>query len=61
MTTNKRTISIEVINHAGVLTRVAGLFSRRGFNIDSIAVGRTEDLRSQNDYWWKQIRPQVSN
>lgn len=41
--TPKRTISIQVTNHAGVLTRVAGLFSRRGFNIDSIAVGRTED------------------
>lgn len=40
---SKRTISIQVINHSGVLTRVAGLFSRRGFNIDSIAVGRTED------------------
>ncbi len=43
MTPNKRTISIQVVNHTGVLTRVAGLFSRRGFNIDSIAVGRTED------------------
>jgi acetolactate synthase-1/3 small subunit len=41
--TPKRIISIQVTNHPGILTRVAGLFSRRGFNIDSIAVGRTED------------------
>jgi len=32
-----------VENHAGVLSRVAGLFSRRGFNIDSLAVGVTEN------------------
>ena len=39
----KHTISILVENHAGVLARVAGLFARRGFNIDSLAVGVTED------------------
>lgn len=39
----KHTISILVENHAGVLSRVSGLFSRRGFNIDSLAVGRTDD------------------
>lgn len=39
----KHTISILVENHAGVLSRVSGLFSRRGFNIDSLAVGETED------------------
>ncbi|MGN0641760.1 MAG: acetolactate synthase small subunit [Huintestinicola sp.] len=39
----KHTISILVENHAGVLSRVSGLFSRRGFNIDSLAVGVTDD------------------
>jgi acetolactate synthase-1/3 small subunit len=39
----KHTLSVLVENHAGVLSRVAGLFSRRGFNIDSLAVGVTED------------------
>lgn len=36
------TLSVLVENKPGVLTRVAGLFSRRGFNIDSLAVGTTE-------------------
>lgn len=39
----KHTISVLVENHAGVLSRITGLFSRRGFNIDSLAVGVTED------------------
>lgn len=39
----KHTISMLVENHFGVLTRVAGLFSARGFNIDSLAVGETHD------------------
>ena len=38
----KHTISILVENHAGVLSRISGLFSRRGFNIDSLAVGETD-------------------
>ncbi|HHY03661.1 MAG TPA: acetolactate synthase small subunit [Thermoanaerobacterales bacterium] len=38
----KTTLSVLVENHPGVLSRVAGLFSRRGFNIDSLAVGTTE-------------------
>jgi acetolactate synthase-1/3 small subunit len=39
----KHTLSVLVENKPGVLARVAGLFSRRGFNIDSLAVGITED------------------
>ena len=39
----KHTISILVENHAGVLARIAGLFARRAYNIDSLAVGVTED------------------
>lgn len=35
-------ISVVVENKPGVLTRVAGLFARRGFNIESLAVGTTE-------------------
>ena len=41
--TNRHVISILVENHAGVLSRVSGLFSRRGYNIDSLSVGVTED------------------
>lgn len=39
----KHIISALVENHFGVLVRVAGLFSARGFNIDSLAVGETHD------------------
>jgi acetolactate synthase-1/3 small subunit len=38
----KHTLSVLVENNPGVLARIAGLFSRRGFNIDSLAVGPTE-------------------
>ncbi len=38
----KHTLSVLVENKPGVLARVAGLFSRRGFNIESLAVGETE-------------------
>ncbi|MDO5682756.1 MAG: acetolactate synthase small subunit [Propionibacteriaceae bacterium] len=37
------TLSVVVLNKPGVLTRIAALFSRRGFNIESLAVGPTED------------------
>lgn len=39
----KHTLSVLVENKPGALARIAGLFSRRGFNIDSLAVGITED------------------
>ncbi len=39
----KRVFSVLVNNHFGVLTRISGLFARRGYNIDSLTVGVTED------------------
>ncbi|MFH1201853.1 MAG: acetolactate synthase small subunit [Candidatus Omnitrophota bacterium] len=39
----KHTILVLVENKPGVLARISGLFSARGFNIDSLAVGETED------------------
>ncbi len=39
----KMVLSLLVDNTSGVLSRVAGLFSRRGYNIDSLSVGVTED------------------
>ena len=41
----QRILSILVDNTSGVLSRVAGLFSRRGYNIDSLTVGVTADPR----------------
>src|SRR5207237_9731313 len=42
-TGRKHVLSITVENKPGVLTRIAGLFARRGFNIDTLAVGPPED------------------
>ncbi len=42
-TGRKHILAILVENKPGVLTRIAGLFARRGFNIDTLAVGPTDD------------------
>lgn len=39
----KHILSILVENHSGVLSKISGLFSRRGYNIESLTVGTTED------------------
>ena len=41
---SKHTLSVLVENTPGILARIAALFSRRGFNIDSLAVGVTDDF-----------------
>jgi len=64
----KHTLSVLVENHAGVLSRVAGLFSRRGFNIDSLAVGITENpdisritiVVDGDDYTVEQVSKQLN-
>ena len=64
----KHTISVLVENQAGVLSKVASLFSRRGFNIDSLAVGETEDpaisrmtiVADGSDYTVEQIEKQLN-
>jgi acetolactate synthase I/III small subunit len=43
LTGRKHVLSILVENKPGVLARIAGLFARRGFNIDTLAVGPTDD------------------
>ena len=64
----KHTISVLVENHAGVLARVAGLFARRAYNIDSLAVGVTADenvsritiVADGDDYTLEQILKQLN-
>lgn len=64
----KHAISVLVENHAGVLSRVSGLFSRRGFNIDSLAVGVTENpdisrmtiIVDGDDYVIEQVTKQLN-
>lgn len=63
----KMVLSILVDNTAGVLSRVAGMFSRRGYNIDSLTVGETENpsysrmtvVVSGDDQILEQIRNQL--
>ena len=43
--TTRHTLSVLVENTAGVLSQVSRLFSRKGYNIDSLAVGTTDDPR----------------
>lgn len=45
MNQDQFSVSLLVANHYGVLTRVAALFARRGFNIDSLTVGETENAK----------------
>ena len=64
----KHTISVLVENHAGVLARIAGLFARRAYNIDSLAVGVTADenvsritiVADGDDYTLEQILKQLN-
>jgi acetolactate synthase-1/3 small subunit len=66
----KRIFSVLVENRSGVLSRIAGLFSRRGFNIESLAVGVTESddlsrmtIVTESDgspHIFEQIRKQLS-
>ncbi|MDR2487580.1 MAG: acetolactate synthase small subunit [Clostridiales Family XIII bacterium] len=63
----KHTISALVANKAGVLYRITGLFARRGFNIDSLAVGPTDHpelsrvtiLTDGDDYTSEQVTRQL--
>lgn len=45
MESTRLILSLLVSNESGVLTRISGLFARRGFNIDSLSVGETENPR----------------
>jgi len=64
----KHYIAALVDNKAGVLTRITGLFARRGFNIDSLAVGETNDpsisrvtiVVDGDDYISSQVTKQLS-
>ncbi|SFS60613.1 acetolactate synthase, small subunit [Paenibacillus sp. BC26] len=64
----RHTISVLVNNHPGVLQRVAGLFGRRGFNIESITVGQSEEaglsrmiiVTSGDDNMIEQVQKQLN-
>jgi len=63
----KFTVGIVCSNHFGVLNRVAGLYAKRGYNIDSLAVGETENpaysrmtiVSTGNDYMKNQVVRQL--
>ncbi|QZY55220.1 acetolactate synthase small subunit [Crassaminicella profunda] len=65
---NRHVLSVLVENHSGVLSRIAGLFSRRGYNIDSLSVGETENPNisrmtitvSGDDYMLEQMKKQLN-
>ena len=65
----RHVISCLVMNRRGVLAHIANLFASRGFNIDSLAVGETEDPKTSrmsivirgDDFIIEQIRKQLSN
>jgi acetolactate synthase-1/3 small subunit len=67
MTTRKHVLSIVVQNQPGVLAHIAGMFAARGYNIDSLVVGRTEDpgfshmviVSTGDDLTMEQIRKQL--
>lgn len=64
----KHVLSVLVENHSGVLSRISGLFSRRGYNIDSLSVGETEDSKvsrmtivaDADEYTLEQIKKQLN-
>ena len=64
----KHTFSVLVENRAGVLSRITGLFARRAFNIESLAVGVTEDpkysritiVTEGNEYTVEQVEKQLN-
>ena len=64
----KHTLTVLVENQAGVLSKISGLFSRRGFNIDSLAVGVTNDpklsritiVADGDDYVLEQLEKQLT-
>lgn len=64
----KHVLSILVENQSGVLSRISGLFSRRGYNIHSLSVGETEDpsisrmtiVVDANDQILEQVKKQLN-
>lgn len=64
----KYILSVMVNNHFGVLTRISGLFARRGYNINSLTVGETQDEKvsrmtirgTGDDHTVDQIKNQLS-